>query len=195
MFRVVSQLSAISHTSSSLASRVMRMPLSQPSRFFTQLPSPSPTEIELALRTAIDRRSSVKLTRLIHEFQYGSTSTGGSLNELKLTKADSHVIDLVMERIRDKYGIRSLTIDDTWETIAVVTYPEKWVRDEVQKKGKNLEDALISTVNYMVPKVSCKNMEDLIRMLSIQLPAPSEINQSSEDHPDGVDISKSRQPK
>ena len=149
------------------------MPLSQPSRFFTQLPSPSPTEIELALRTAIDRRSSVKLTRLIHEFQYGSTSTGGSLNELKLTKADSHVIDLVMERIRDKYGIRSLTIDDTWETI----------------------DALISTVNYMVPKVSCKNMEDLIRMLSIQLPAPSEINQSSEDHPDGVDISKSRQPK
>ena len=176
MYRAVSQLSTVAHLSTP-ASRVTQTPRWQPARFFTQSPppSPSPDEIELALRTAIKGRRLVELMQLIKKFSMGYVGTDSYAGELKLNKTELHTIDLVMERIRSKYGLRCLSVDDDWETVYVVTNPEGAVQDEVEK-GKRLQDALIYTVKHMVPKASCQSIEDVERMISIHAPDASEIN-------------------
>lgn len=154
--------------------RLMQTPVRQPSRFFAQLPSPSSAEVALALRSAIKSRRSVELERSINEFR------AGCVGKVQITDAEYRAIDLVMERMRCKYGLRQLSVQDDWETIAVVTGPEEWVCSEI-KKGKEFEDTIISTIKQLVPKASCQSIEDVMHMISMDVPALSEINYFTEE--------------
>ena len=88
-----------------------------------------------------------------------------------LTQAQEQCIDAVLDGIRYKYGIRKLTIDDSWTTIAAITYPEKWVRDKIEKEGASVSSALIAVVELMVPTLpELETLEDLAKSVSYEQP-------------------------
>ncbi len=174
MFRAASQLRSASPIFSTPTLRSLVTPLSQPARFFRPLPIPCIIACELHAIIAANHsnRESLKLKHW-HDQRQGYTARE---NKVYLTEREQLAVHLVLERIRYKFGIRWLAADDAWETIAVVTHPGEWINNEVTEKGKSLEDALITAMKHMVPKAHCSNMEDVAKLISMTLPAASEIN-------------------
>ena len=179
LFRMASQLKGAVQILSSSKLSVVGGPVMQPSRFFMKLPVPS--VIQRELRAAIASNcEAMRRANFLHEYRQ-IQGDKFSKRDVKLSDRELLAIDLVIEQIRKKYGMRELTANDTWDPILirVVTHPEEWIRAEVQEKGKCLEEALIFAAKYLAPKAPCTNLEDLMEMISFKNPAPSKINQST----------------
>ena len=180
LFRMVPQLRGAAQILSSSRLSVVDGPIMQSSRFFVKLPVPSVIERELraAIESNREAKSRADFVNLYRQIQGDNFLR----RDVKLSDRELLAIYLVIEQIRKKYGMRELTANDTWDPILikVVTYPEEWIKAEVQEKGKCLEEALIFALKYLAPKVHCSNLEDLVQMISFKKPDPSTLNQSSD---------------
>ena len=176
LFKLVLDVRPASLVGASVMANAVAVSLKRPARFFSSV-LPMPSVIERELRAVVKEhaaeRERIKFIDVYRQLQ----DCRPHETKVPLTTRANLAIDLIIERIRDKYGIRELNINDSWETIAIVTYPEKWISDAVQEKGKSLEEALVFTVRQMVPKVRCLNLEDLVEIISINPPDPSKTNQ------------------
>lgn len=188
MFKVASSLQAAKH----ILNSPVTSPLARPAKFLSLLPvciSPLQHELRAVININAEARDYAKFVTLYRRLQGDNFFK----REAKLSEREWLAIKLVIERAYHKYGIRSLSVDDAAETIAVVTNPETWISDAVEKNGDSLEEALITVFKHMVPNVPCFNVEDLVRMVSMTPALASEVNKTTID--EAAKIESSIKPK
>ena len=132
-------------------------------------------EICSEVNKAIDRNLSEwlkqqrELTTLKLEFILDDTS--GLAKQKTLRKCQTHLspkegeyINKFIDVIRKNHGLRKLNVEDSWDDIAVVTYPEKAVAEQIAKEGKCLHEALLHTAQCMLPHLPCFKMQELFEV-------------------------------
>ena len=175
-----STLRTVSQALRSPAFRSLAPLPAQPVRFFSS--SAPPYNMEHELRALVKKNAERRAWLSADQYYRLEGSNDTDHVDASLTAKELLVITSVLERIKEKYGVRCIITKDASQKFVVVMAAEKWINDEVLPKGSSLEATLIEIVRRMVPTVPCSGIEDLIKIFSTAPVGVSETNEASPEN-------------